>query len=227
MGPTAGSPLRGLIQDHVAGGVKLTCRNTFLTRAEYLQLLFTALDGLEGTEVVGSVDDILVPPPALPKTPAGPRWTGKQVVSGLLQNLIRAPAPPINLMGKTRTPPTAFGEHNQEHMVVRCSELLAGVIDKSSIGSTSMGLVHSVYELYGSRQAGLLLNAFARLFTYYLRDAGHTCGLEDLVLTEAADIERVRLLKEVESAAGVGLQDFIAEQGLASERGQGQGEAWT
>ena len=198
-------------------GVKLTCRDTFLTKAEYLQLLFTALDGLEGTEIVGSVDDILFPPPALPKTPAGPRWTGKQVVTGLLQNLIRAPAPPLNLLGKTRTPPTAFGENNHEHMIViRCSELLAGVVDKASIGSTSMGLVHSVYELHGSRQAGLLLNAFARLFTYYLRDAGHTCGLEDLVLTQAADADRVRLLKEVESAAGRGLQEFIAEQGLST-----------
>ena len=51
-----------------------------------------------------------------------------------------------------------------------------------------MGLVHSVYELYGSRQAGLLLNAFARLFIYYLRDV-HLWS-EDLALTEAADIER-------------------------------------
>ena len=100
--------------------------------------------------------------------------------------------------------------------MIRCSELLAGVVDKASIGSTSMGLVHSVYELHGSRQAGLLLNAFARLFTYYLRDAGHTCGLEDLVLTQAADADRVRLLKEVESAAGRGLQEFIAEQGLST-----------
>ena len=60
--------------------------------------------------------------------------------------------------------------------------------------------------------AGLLLNAFGRLFTYYLQDAGHTCGLEDLVLTSKADAERRRLLVEVEDAAGVALTEFIEEK---------------
>jgi len=31
--PTDGAPIRGLIQDHVAGGVLLTKRDTFLTCA--------------------------------------------------------------------------------------------------------------------------------------------------------------------------------------------------
>jgi len=33
--PTDGAPIRGLIQDHVAGGVLLTKRDTFLTCAHY------------------------------------------------------------------------------------------------------------------------------------------------------------------------------------------------
>jgi DNA-directed RNA polymerase I subunit RPA1 len=214
VGPTSGAPLRGLIQDHVASAVKLTCRNTFLTKDAYQQLLFVALDGLPGTEIVGARDSIVLPAPAIFKGRGGmPFWTGKQVISGLLMNLIRPPVPALNLTGKTRTPPTALGPENAEHMVVvRANCLLAGVLDKAAIGSTSMGLVHSVYELYGARMAGLLLNSFGRLFTYHLRDAGHTCGLEDLVLTEAADAERRKLLVEVEDAAGDALQEFIAEK---------------
>ena len=49
--PTSGNPVRGLIQDHVASGVKLTCKNTFLNRAQYQQLLYVALSGLPGTEI--------------------------------------------------------------------------------------------------------------------------------------------------------------------------------
>jgi DNA-directed RNA polymerase beta' subunit len=46
--PTSGNPIRGLIQDHVVSGVKLTCRNTFLDKAQYQQLVYNALCGLEG-----------------------------------------------------------------------------------------------------------------------------------------------------------------------------------
>jgi DNA-directed RNA polymerase I subunit RPA1 len=52
IGPTSGTPLRGLIQDHVASAVKLTCKDTFLTKAEYQQLLYIAVSGLPGTEIV-------------------------------------------------------------------------------------------------------------------------------------------------------------------------------
>jgi DNA-directed RNA polymerase I subunit RPA1 len=43
--PTDGSPLRGLIQDHVVAGVLLTKRDTFLTWEQMQQLLFVACQG--------------------------------------------------------------------------------------------------------------------------------------------------------------------------------------
>ena len=55
--PTSGNPLRGLIQDHVASGVKLTCKNTFLTLEEFQQLLYIAICGLPGTEAVPGQSD--------------------------------------------------------------------------------------------------------------------------------------------------------------------------
>lgn len=79
--------------------------------------------------------------------------------------------------------------------------VVASVIDKASIGNSSLGIVHAVYELYGAELAGRLLNAFGRLFTFYLQDAGQTCGIEDLTLTAKADEERSRLLDKVRSIA--------------------------
>jgi hypothetical protein len=40
--PTDGKPIRGLIQDHVIAGVLLTKRDTFLTKAEFSQLLYNS-----------------------------------------------------------------------------------------------------------------------------------------------------------------------------------------
>ena len=47
---------RGLIQDHVASGVKMTCKDTFLSRREFQQLLYVAVCGLPG-------DYLYFPPP--------------------------------------------------------------------------------------------------------------------------------------------------------------------
>jgi DNA-directed RNA polymerase I subunit RPA1 len=41
--PTDGKPIRGLIQDHVVAAVLMTKRDTFFTRQQASQLLFTAV----------------------------------------------------------------------------------------------------------------------------------------------------------------------------------------
>lgn len=161
-----------------------------------MQLVYIAVTGLPGTEVVTPSERIVLPAPAILK----PRklWTGKQVISALLRHLCRPPLPPLNLDGKTRTPATAYGAEQEEHIVVfRNGELLCGVIDKASIGNSALGIVHAVYELYGPEFAGRILNAFGRLFTYYLQDAGQSCGIEALTLTQTAEGERSRLLTKV------------------------------
>ena len=73
--PTDGSPLRGLIQDHVDAGVKLTQMNTFIEKDEYQQLLFAALGSLPGLELIRSDADIELMPPAIRKPKE--LWTGE------------------------------------------------------------------------------------------------------------------------------------------------------
>lgn len=206
--PTSGNPLRGLIQDHIAGAVKLTCKDTFLTKQEFQQLLFIAASGLAGTEIAGQADRMETPRPAILKP--RPMWTGKQVISAVLTHLCRPPLPPLNLDGKTRTPPTALGAEELEHVVtIRQGQLLTGVMDKAAIGNSSLGLVHAVYELYGAEHAGRLLGSIGRLMTFYLQDVGHTCGIEDLTLTAAADNQRNILLNQVQVDAHSGLRTFL------------------
>ena len=123
-----------------------------------------------------------------------PLWTGKQVVSAVLRHLT-AKLPPLNLDFKAKTPASAFGADQEEHEVVlRGGELLRGVLDKAAFGASEYGLVHGVYEFYGPHFAGRLLTALGRLFTIYLQFAGHTCGIEDLILTAEAEQRRRSLI---------------------------------
>jgi len=201
--PTDGSPLRGLIQDHVVGGVKLTKRDTFLEKWEYQQLLFAALASLPRLELIRSDAKIELMPPAILKPK--PLWTGKQVISTLLNHLRkgndrdapgRGPLPGISTERKAKTAGSAFGDKLEEHLVlIRDGELLRGVLDKAAFGATDFSLLHAVYEAYGPTKAGLLLNSLGRLFTAYIQFySGHSCRMEDLVLTKEADQLRRNLI---------------------------------
>jgi DNA-directed RNA polymerase I subunit RPA1 len=184
----------------------MTCKDTFFERWEYQQLIFAALASLPGLEVIRSDADIELLPPAIMK----PRklWTGKQVISTLLHNLRRGNdrdysgpeeriLPGISVERKSKTPEHGFGASQNEHLVlVRDGELLRGVLDKAAFGATEFSLVHAVYEAYGPSKAGLLLNSLGRLFTAHLQYySGHSCRMEDLILTKEADANRRKLVE--------------------------------
>eukprot|EP00548_Thalassiothrix_antarctica_P002369 CAMPEP_0194143518 /NCGR_PEP_ID=MMETSP0152-20130528/12684_1 /TAXON_ID=1049557 /ORGANISM="Thalassiothrix antarctica, Strain L6-D1" /LENGTH=1793 /DNA_ID=CAMNT_0038842973 /DNA_START=122 /DNA_END=5503 /DNA_ORIENTATION=+ len=217
--PTDGSPLRGLIQDHVDAGVKLTQKNTFLEKWQFQQILFHTLSSLEGNEVISPETEIRLIPPAILKP--RPLWTGKQLISSLLYHLRIVPnnnekrqassssksgsnkslslLPGISMDFKAKLKSSAgFGDKQQEHLVlIRDGELLRGVLDKAAFGSSEFGMVHGVYETYGPRKAGLLLDALGRMFTCYLQHyAGHSCRMEDLILSAEADAKRRSLIQE-------------------------------
>ena len=146
--PTDGPPLRGLIQDHVDGGVKLCNKDTFLEKWEYIQLVFAALASLPGLELIRSDMEIRLLPPAIKK----PRelWTGKQVVTSMLYHLRLINdrdnsddiLPGVSMEGKAKTPSSAFGEDTEEHLVIiRDGELVREVLDKAAFGASKFGLV--------------------------------------------------------------------------------------
>lgn len=70
-------------------------------------------------------------------------------------------------------------------------------MDKAAFGASEFGLVHCVQESYGPHKAGLLLNSLGRLFTAYLQFySGHSCRMEDLLLTSPADKHRHKLIEK-------------------------------
>ncbi|KAI0700751.1 hypothetical protein BC835DRAFT_1326250 [Cytidiella melzeri] len=198
--PTSGKPLRGLIQDHVVAGVWMTARDSFFTREDYFQLLYGAI-----RPETSSTGRLRTMPPTIWKP--RPLWTGKQIISTVLLNIAPPNTEGLNLKAKSKVPGSLWGEDSEEDTVIFMhGELICGVLDKSAFGATDYGLVHSVYELYGSDIAGVFLGALSRLFTKFLQHRAFTCRMDDLALTQAGNASRKQLL---ERGANLGTEGAI------------------
>lgn len=99
--PSRGDPIRGLIQDHIVSAVLLTKKDTFLTREQYNQLLYSSgLSSGSGSfigkpgkkvSVLDSEDEIQPLLPAIWKPE--PLWSGKQVITAVLNHITRGRKP--------------------------------------------------------------------------------------------------------------------------------------
>lgn len=92
--PKDGTPLSGLIQDHVIAGSKLTTRGRFFTRTDYQQLVFQGLSH--------KLSEIKLLPPAIVKPVE--LWSGKQIVSTVILNIIPEGMEPLNLVATSKIP---------------------------------------------------------------------------------------------------------------------------
>lgn len=203
--PKDGSPLAGLIQDCVVASVMLTLRGNFFSREDYYQLLYTGLSG--HTERIKTLPPAIVKPKQL--------WSGKQIISSLIHNIIPGNKARPSFNFKTSVKPDMWqtkkprkwkaggpSEKKREAMtesefVMLDGELLSGVIDKSAIGSTSYGLIHICYDLYGGKVASKLLTAINCLCVYYLKWCGHTISVKEFVSPEEVNAKRKASLNEL------------------------------
>lgn len=208
--PKDGTPLSGLIQDHMISGVRLSVRGQFFTRDDYQQLVFQALADQTCT--------IKLLPPAILKP--RPYWSGKQILSTVIINIIPDGKVPINLTATSKinskawvtspprewlaggTPFTRPNEMSEAEVIIRGGELLVGVLDKTHYGATPYGLIHCIYELYGGPYSSRLLSALGRLFTTHLQHIGFTLGVSDILVKSDADKKRSEIIGRSRSVAG-------------------------
>jgi DNA-directed RNA polymerase I subunit RPA1 len=195
---TAGKPLRGLIQDHISIGVALTSRDSMFDRESYHQLLYSCLRPEDGHTTTNRIQTV---PPAIIKPK--PLWTGKQVITTLLENLRPPSCPGLTLTTRSATPADSWGPLSEEGQVIFIDGYMAtGILDKSQFGAAGNGMVHSVFEVYGHSTAGKLLSTLGRLLTKFLHMHAFSCGMEDLVFTTKGDQTR-RLEKAKAKAVGL------------------------
>lgn len=191
--PKDGSPLGGLIQDHVIAVCIMTRRDQFFDIERYQQLIYSSL------EFLGRPLKLERPAIIKPKQ----LWTGKQVITTIIRNCIPngRPAPSLNI--KSKIGPKILGikpefeKLSDCHVIIRQGELVTGFMDKSNVGATQYGLVHTCYELYGGETSSALMSAFARLSTWYLQFyEGFTLGIADIIVEDDANDDRRKSILE-------------------------------
>jgi DNA-directed RNA polymerase I subunit RPA1 len=122
-----------------------------------------------------------------------------------------------SLVKNTSWAPTSKSENEEwknseeQNVIFDNGELLCGILDKSQIGPSAYGMIHSVYEVYGADVAGKLLSALGRLLTKYSQMQGLSCGMDDLRINEEGRNIRKRVLEE---KSGVGKQVAIEYVGM-------------
>ncbi|KAI1076482.1 beta and beta-prime subunits of DNA dependent RNA-polymerase [Whalleya microplaca] len=196
---TAGKPLRGLIQDHISVSVALCSKDTFFDKGAYHQLIYNALRPESGHITSERLE--LVPPAVLKPVK---RWTGKQVITTILKNIKPAGCGDLWLTGKSQVKSTAWGKFTEEGDVFfNDGEFISGILDKSQIGSSGGGFIHSIHEVWGPEVAARLLSCLGRLLTRYLNMRAFSCGMDDLRLTPEGDRKRRETVK---SADHIGLE---------------------
>ncbi|ODV63115.1 DNA-directed RNA polymerase I core subunit RPA190, partial [Ascoidea rubescens DSM 1968] len=190
--PTSGSPVRGLIQDHLSAGVWLTNKESFFTKEKYQYFIYNCLRPEDGHTNSNRIKTVI---PAILKPV--PLWTGKQIISTILLNIKPLNTPGINLTSENKIKNEYWGNGSKENTVLfKDGELLCGILDKSQYGATKYGIIHALHEIYGPDVSSNCLSVFSKLFTTFNQENGLTCGMDDLRLTPEGDEWRKDILKE-------------------------------
>lgn len=182
--PKSGEPIIAATQDFITGSYLISHKDSFFDRGTLTQLLSMMSDGNLQFDI---------PAPAIMKPCY--LWTGKQVFSLLIKPNKKSPVV-INLDAKNKVfiPPKSKSlpsemSQNDGYVIIRGSEILSGVMDKSVLGD---GKKHSVFYTilrdYGPQEAANAMNRMAKLCARYLGNRGFSIGISDV--TPADDLKK-------------------------------------
>ncbi|EAQ93469.1 DNA-directed RNA polymerase II largest subunit [Chaetomium globosum CBS 148.51] len=158
--PQRNGPLMGIVQDTLAGVYKLCRRDVFLTKEEVMNIMLWVPDW-----------DGIIPLPAIFKP--RPRWTGKQIISMVIPNIINIHMPSDQ--------PDRDHPFKDDGLLIQQGELMFGLLMKKSVGAAGGGIVHLCYNELGPYGAMDFLNGCQRVVNYWLLHNGHSIGIGDTI----------------------------------------------
>lgn len=199
--PRNGEPLIAATQDFITGGFLVSQKDLFFTRGQFCQITSMILAGKDRDLQID------IPPPAIIKPMA--LWTGKQVVSVMLRPNKKSPVR-INLRvkGKSYTKDEELCVEDS-FIVVYNSELLAGTLDKSIIGSGSKSSIFYVMlRDFGEQSAADGMWRLSRIAPWFLSNHGFSIGISDVTPGQGLIKEKEKLLKEGYIKCDQFIEDF-------------------
>lgn len=179
--PQGNKPLMGIVQDSLCGAWKICKRDIFLDKDQVQNILMWVPDW-DGT----------IPTPALLKPK--PVWTGKQIISLALPNS-------LNLSrGGDQMP----SKDDNDTLLIYQGELLFGLFAKATVGASSGGVIHTVYNQEGWEATMKFFNTTQRIVAYWLLHHGFSIGpgdtipdpdtaarIQDAIDTQKAEVEKI------------------------------------
>lgn len=163
--PQSNKPVMSIVQDALLGSRGFTKRDCFLSRASAMNLCLQM-----GSHFKGSM-----PAPAILKPE--PLWTGKQLMSMYL--------PKVHLIGRksatyqpseTPTFPWADGMVN-----IVGGELLTGIMDKKTLGSSQGGLIHTAFKEAGPEATASFMSVHQKVICNWMLESGASIGIGDTI----------------------------------------------
>ncbi len=108
-------------------------------------------------------------------------WSGKQIFSLILPKN-------INLVRYSSTHPDKEESEispGDTKVIIEQGELLCGILDKRSLGTSQKSLVHVIWNEQGPETTKQFLNQAQRVVNYWLLQHGFSVGIGDTVADEA------------------------------------------
>lgn len=188
--PRNGEILIAAIQDFITAAYLLTRKDVFLSRSQAMRIISSIL-AFHDRKV-----KIELPSPAILK-PAS-LWSGKQIFS-----LILKPNRQCNIKANLRAKGKQYsgkGEDlcvNDSYVVIYNSSLLAGAMDKATLGSGSKNnIFYILLRDYGQQAAADAMWRLARICPVFLSNRGFSIGIGDVTPGEGLLKAKRQLLSD-------------------------------
>ena len=157
--PRDGTPVIGVVQDALAGAYLATRPNNLFTRREFMNMM---MKNRRFQNLPTAAKD--------PQTGAD-RYTGQQIVGSLL--------PPINIEMANSSYEADPQDYNK--IMIREGLFSQGVVDKGIFNKAGKGIVHTIYNDYGPKEAVDFMDGLQNVVETYLIMKGFSVGISDLI----------------------------------------------
>jgi len=191
--PQSNKPVIGIIQDSLLSSCKMTRRNVFIKKDRLMNMIML-IDGWDHN----------IPKPAIVKSKGGKLveyWTGKQVFSLIL--------PKSLILDNVRNPMNP----EDKGIMIRAGKIISGSVDKAVIGKSQGGLIHIIFNDFGSGTTKVFLNQVQKLSNYWIKQHGFTIGVGDAV----ASLETTKQVNDILETTKTKVKDIIKNESGADK----------
>jgi DNA-directed RNA polymerase III subunit RPC1 len=190
--PKNGTPIIAAIQDFITAAYLLSSKENFYDRKSFTQIcsfMFNADNVIDPD--TGELMSIEIPEPAIFKPQR--LWTGKQVFNVLIRPNKKCKVL-VNLDAPCKQYKPTAGQapdlnEDDAWLVIRNSEVMCGVMDKSTVGDGKKDSVfYVIMRDFGPDHAVQAMNRLSKLSARWLSSQGFSIGINDV--TPSADLVR-------------------------------------